>query len=298
MKSTNSYRVLPLLKFAAAFAAAALGTLHSSSAIGAPSGPIGDLTVTVQERTDGGVNFSMGGSTTYRDSTSFSNTPADYKGRKPAASPTAPDWESIDLPEGLQFLVDGTPVPVTRIYFASGLWYLEVNSADTWADVGTTISGTGMIEMPGVPYSHFEPGTETVEGYTFDMTYEVLPFVPSSPRLRVPRVRRFPATPVGRSSRRVAVRVASIGDAAANGIRVGLRGAGTRHFRATQTRTRRLFPGQTTIYSVVYRPRGAGRHRAAAIVSSNAPNVMTQLSGLSRRRAVPLPVRAPLSPRR
>jgi len=290
MKTILRRRFLPLATVLLGLAAFHGAPVHAGSV-----GPIGDLTVTVQERADGGVDFELSGSTTYKTDGSLYYTPYEWgPPLLPPTSETAPEYESIELPPGLQFLREGNPVPVQRVYFSSGLWHLQVDSSNSYGNAGDTFTGTGSIEAPSVPYSHFSPGTFVVEGGRIDITYRVLPFSPppslspppSNPRLRVPAAQRFAPTRARSSSRTQRVRIASVGDATVTGIRVRLLGAGARHFRVSQVASRSLDPGQRTTYAATFRPRSAGRHRAVARVTSNAPTVRTRLIG---RATLPLP---------
>ena len=188
-------------------------------ALGLPSltyanGVSGDLTLTVEELEDGGVRFTMSGSTTARTSGTVYQTPWFYDSGTGRYIPpsTLESGQSYSLPTGLAYGITSTDTsppeegdieegsgeiesPLSGINFASGGWYLYSTSH---VFGGSLIRGIGSVTVPapssnepnsqieetlppGIPFSNFVPGTYQVSGTYFDMTYVVVPYTPAPP---------------------------------------------------------------------------------------------------------------------
>jgi len=295
MKPNKPLRKFLLLAFAALLVAVPLVPALAQ-------GPIGDLTVTVQERADGGVDFSLSGSTSYKQEGDFWTVPTNWSPLRKPPTPDSIPYSNVALPPGLQFLVGGTPVAVTTYYTTGGIWQISVDGSSSFAAEGTPISGSGMIEVPGIPFTNFVDGAFVVEHYLFDVTYRVFPYVAPAPApapgrasLRVPRRQRLPATEIGRSSRPARIAIANVGDVPVERISVALRGPGSRSFRIAGGAARRLDPAATTAFRVACRPVSSRPTRARAVVRSSAPRESTLLIGRGLRPKTAGPRKPPLA---
>ncbi|NNE93178.1 MAG: autotransporter outer membrane beta-barrel domain-containing protein [Verrucomicrobiales bacterium] len=147
-----------------------LGWINLADAAPFPTGPTGDLTVTVREQANGTANFELSGSTTAKTTTSISETPRSG-GNPPHTGPNA-----TYFPSSLTFTNATTSGsdPITEIRIESSTWYLHLASSLSVTS-GDTIAGSGSQTGTMVPFTGFVPGSFPIIGPDFDFTYIVIP---------------------------------------------------------------------------------------------------------------------------